>query len=812
MKLVEVKSLYDKKATIEVIVQMPPPLAQEIPASASNSPYLELAIQVIKDDAHNIIGIWGMGGVGKTHLLKQIPKALLKDHAFEVMVFITCSRECSEEKVQNEIINKLDLQKNDSMEQKQSIIHNFLSQRSFVLLLDDLWNRVDLETIGIPNLMSKRKVVLTTRSTEVCGQMEVQKTIKVKVLSEDDAWSLFKEKVTEETINSDPLIQQRAVEVMKELGRLPLALITVGRAMYDKVDLSEWEQAIMLLKQARIYDLESSCSNNSIFHTLRFGYDSLKNETLKQCFLHCSLWPDDCLINKSRLVELWMGLGLINESEINLAYNTGYSHIRRLQAACLLEETDDDDMIKMHDVIRDMALWISSNQGVQKYKWIVLSGPYKQHQVIQVPHDTEKLSLISNWSIGSPTEVSFSIPASSTKLSTLLLSGCFHLRTLRLELFSDLTVLDLSGNYELEGFPIEICKLVNLEFLNLSKISGALPNEFETLINLKYLIMRSNCTIPVGLLSKLKALRVLNTSGDNVPMRCYLGDFSSLKDELQCLPEFQALGISIHNMHDFQKLSQSSSVPVRWLSVIDVNEKGFLSFTNCFLGNSQLQIKLSYLIISGRKIEWVKFEKTGDDQSNYYLRRLEKMSFYSASNMEGVVWKGLDPKDVFPRLQILCFACCDKLKSISWIVHLPCIRELSVNACQSIKRLISINELNNGGLMVSQPSFSFLKKITLQANFELESISDPMITLPALEFFFVHGCNELKKLPFKTSNPPKKLQLVGTEEWWNNIEMEDNSHRSLLRPFFEKRDIVNQYVNFTAFKFMYTLRATIENC
>jgi disease resistance protein RPS2 len=68
---------------------------------------------------------------------------------------------------------------------------------------------------------------------------EVRKRIKVDVLSEDDAWSLFKEKVADETINSDPLIQQCAVKVMKELGRLSLALITVGRAMHSKVDPSE---------------------------------------------------------------------------------------------------------------------------------------------------------------------------------------------------------------------------------------------------------------------------------------------------------------------------------------------------------------------------------------------------------------------------------------------------------------------------------------------------------------------------------------------------------------------------------------------
>ncbi|KAJ3684198.1 hypothetical protein LUZ61_013362 [Rhynchospora tenuis] len=389
-KHAEVINLCEKRATVQVIIHMPPPLAQEMPSSSSISPYLKSALDCVNNDVHGIIGIWGMGGVGKTHLLKQINNELSRDCLSDfVVVFVTCPKDCSQEKVQNDIIDKLRLDKNGSMEQKQSKIYNFLRERSFVLLLDDLWGRVDLDTIGIPNPRiivgtCKRKVVLTTRSTEVCGQMEVQKRIRVDVLNWDDAWSLFKEKVTEETINADLLIQKHAEDVVKELGGLPLALITVGRAMHDKRDMYEWEQAIVLLKQARLNDVEfsrvtqPSQANEPVFFILKFSYDNLKND-IKQCFLHCSLWPEGSSINKDDLVELWMGLGLIDEENIQAAYNVGYSYIRRLQAVCLLEIDDDytingDDTIKMHDVIRDMALWIANNKGVDRANWIARAG------------------------------------------------------------------------------------------------------------------------------------------------------------------------------------------------------------------------------------------------------------------------------------------------------------------------------------------------------------------------------------------------------------------------------------------------------
>ncbi|KAJ3684197.1 hypothetical protein LUZ61_013361 [Rhynchospora tenuis] len=417
VKHVEVKSLCDKKANIEVLTVHPPPLlTHEMPASSSTieaeetmnilpppahktQAYtsklskLESALHFVKDDVHGIIGIWGMGGVGKTHLLKQINNELSRDPEFNVVVFITCSKHCSEEKVQNEIIDNLRLDKSGSTKQKQSTIHNFLKERSFVLLLDDLWNHVDLDTIGIPNPLTaveacKRKIVLTTRSTEVCEQMEVNKRLRVDVLNWDDAWALFQEQVSKEIIDCDPMVQKFAVIIVKELGGLPLALITVGRAMYDKADCNEWEKAVELLKEARLDDVEFSQANQSVFHTLRFSYDSLKNDTLKQCFLHCALWPEDHPIQKNDLIELWMGLGLIDEPNIQAAYNVGYNYIRTLQAICLLEIHDDytidgDGTLKMHDVIRDMALWIANSQGADLKSWNVQAGTYKKAQKVR---------------------------------------------------------------------------------------------------------------------------------------------------------------------------------------------------------------------------------------------------------------------------------------------------------------------------------------------------------------------------------------------------------------------------------------------
>ncbi|KAJ4760818.1 Disease resistance protein (CC-NBS-LRR class) family [Rhynchospora pubera] len=756
----EAMDLCEEKATIQVIMMLLPQV-QEMPASSSKSSYLESVLHDVIDDVHSIIGIWGMGGIGKTHLLEQINNALSKDLASKVfVVFVTCSKEYYEENVQNTIIEKLRLSKSNNRAVNQLTIYNFLKEKSFVLLLDDLWSSVNLKTIGIPDPMEaggayKRKVVLTTRSEKVCRKMGAKKIIKLDVLNWETAWSLFKKNVSEETINSHPLIEKCARDVVKKLGGLPLALIVVGKAMYDKNDPSEWEQAVVQLKQVCNDDVELSDEYQSVFKTLRFSYDSLHNENLKQCFLHWSLWRH---IEKNDLVELWMGLGLIDKADIQEAYNVGYNYMRTLQAVSLLEIVeiaDDSWQCKMHDVIRDMALWIASNDKVDLNKCIVDNG----HR---------------------------------------------NTKTLQLELFSEITVLNLSWN-SLEAFPDEICKLVHLQYLNLSynfNLRSLLPEELVALSNLKYLLLRkTKCILPKGVLSKLKALRMLDLSNcyddaDGLGYSTsdkylrYLPEkiFPALEEDLEQLHNFQALGITISEYDFYYELSKNVSVPVRWLDVLGYNG-GYMSFSNSFLGNSQLQRNLFSLRIRASGVaSWVEFESANEHRSNCCLDRLEHLSFEWMLGMTEVKWKRLNPKDVFPRLRVLTFDNIPYLTSISWVINLPCIRELYVLGCDRwMEQLFRIDELNNGEIIVNQLSFPSLKIIHLSQVKKLVRISDPIITFPVLEILKIHYCDNLKKLPFKTGDPPKSLKyIIGTEEWWDNVEMEDSTHRSSLQLYLKK--------------------------
>ena len=84
--------------------------------------------------------------------------------------------------------------------------------------------------MGIPDLndQSKSKFVLTTRSEQVCNEIEVHKRIRVECLTPDEAFSLFRNKVGENVLNSHLDIKTLAKIVVEECKGLPLALIIIG--------------------------------------------------------------------------------------------------------------------------------------------------------------------------------------------------------------------------------------------------------------------------------------------------------------------------------------------------------------------------------------------------------------------------------------------------------------------------------------------------------------------------------------------------------------------------------------------------------
>lgn len=195
-----------------------------------------------------------------------------------------------------------------------------------------------------------------------------------------------------------------------------------------------------------------------VFSKLRFSFYSLCNENTKSCFLYCCIFLEDFDIPIEKLMWLWIGDGLLNDSKnLDEAFDEGNKIIADLQRICLLESSFKG-LVKMHDVIRDMTLWIDRTE--KKYIFMVEGMAINDRLMVE----WEKANWISLWDVNS---IDSNCSRTYSNLSTLLLPHhmlLLHPSTFPRGFFHCMPFIKVSDfqNSGLMSVPKEICNLVSL--------------------------------------------------------------------------------------------------------------------------------------------------------------------------------------------------------------------------------------------------------------------------------------------------------------------------------------------------------------
>ncbi|KAL9246193.1 hypothetical protein vseg_019758 [Gypsophila vaccaria] len=515
-----------------------PPSIDVIPsgdfeAFESTKAAMEVIIAAIRDDCNTVIGVYGMGGVGKTSIIKEVAKHMkMIMNRFDDVVFATVSQN-SVSKIQRDIAECLGIHLGEENEYVRSLRladRLKLGRRTFVIL-DDVWERLDFSQIGIPLGKDKSncKIAITTRNRDVCSEIYCDATVEVRPLSEEESWSLFK-KASGDIVESIDL-RLVAEEVVRECGGLPIALVTVGRVLRNK-EPRIWEDAAYELRQSRPLNIKGM--HEKVFGCLKISFDQFQNEDSKLCYLYCSLFPEDCDVKIEDLLRYGVGEGLFYDVEtIDEARSRVHSIISNLKASCLLLSSSEEHCAKLHSVYRDLAITIATSDD---YSFMVqaCSGLKEWPRKPKLEY-VMRMSLISN------EFTMFTGMKEYPELILLLLQNNTKLQTISDEFFAGMTslkVLDLSNIPHMVRLPLSLScltslrtlcvennnledasalgGLTSLEILSLRKSTlSRFPEEIRRLVNLRLLDMTDTQihSIPANVISGLAHLEELYMSG-----------------------------------------------------------------------------------------------------------------------------------------------------------------------------------------------------------------------------------------------------------------------------------------------------------
>ncbi|GLJ19670.1 hypothetical protein SUGI_0356320 [Cryptomeria japonica] len=521
-------------------------------------------IGLLDDPAVPVIAVVGMGGIGKTFLLQHVFKSTKE--RFEHSIWLSISQTYSVPKLQSDLASKIhvrdiggsDLSEDgeprislrDVVKERVSevraaeCIHSHLQRSRSLIVLDDVW-RASIQdnliaNLGLPVSDNCRcKIVVTTRNREVCRNMNAH-IYEMEYLSDEDSWKLFCAHAFANYPQKEnpPHLEKIAGDIVKECGKLPLAIKTIAGSLAGKTLVWDWESKYRQLN-------EVVHRNDRIMQILKLSYDWLP-PALKPCFAYFSLFPEDEELDCEYVINLWIGEGFIPQGEEQ--WNIGWEYMSQFANLCLIDMVErleepriGTKFCKLHDLLFDLAVTISKeNKCAFSFEEVFtkFSSRHSGCRRIMLPKKE-----IDDSALGKR------INNCGQSLRTLSLFQNDGIRNIPSNFFASgrvLRVLDLRGT-GISSLPESVGNLKLLRVLNLSQTHiRKVPKCVRKLTSLRFLDIsgcRSVVMVPLWI-GELKCLQHLSIEGCSEGLQRHIPKAIS---ELPCLLILRSDGLGLSN-------------------------------------------------------------------------------------------------------------------------------------------------------------------------------------------------------------------------------------------------------------------------
>ncbi|KAL4363063.1 hypothetical protein GQ457_04G021860 [Hibiscus cannabinus] len=688
----------------------------------------------------SVYAICGMGGLGKTTMAQLVYNNENVAKAFDLRAWVCVSDDFDIKRLTKAIVesiegNSCDMQELDPLQRR--LMEKFAGKR-FLLVLDDVWNEYHEKWDGLKRALRcggrGSAVIVTTRLQKVAHMMATFPFHRLGCLSDEDSWSLFKQRafgmgVNEGYVNLETIGRQ----IAQRCGGVPLAIKAIASILRFKSREIEW----LRVKDSEIWDLEDEGSR--ILAVLRLSYQHLP-PYMRQCFSFCSIFPKDFVMKKDELIALWMANGFIPSREPLDLHDTGCEIFSELTWRSFFQEIKEDldgtVTCKMHDLIHDVAASIMRQE----------SFAIELKERLKIPKTARHLFVHDNRSSTNimdltklPSLQSLILENSGVKLSnpSRFISKQKYVK-----------VLDFGYNFSIIAFG----SLKHLRYLRLCQYNlKTLAESTSSLHNLQTLNLKSCHSLqmlPKGM-KHLKNLRYLDIKG------CYELTFMPAGlGQLSCLRKLSRFIVGKDNGCGIDELKDLALEGE--LSIIGLcNVKSSTEAKNANLIKKQNLRSLS-LCWRVNDMEKSQHRHGNDEDILSGLQPHSSLKKLCIMEYQGVSFPNWMMDPLVPNLVEISLQKCERCYQLPPLGKLQFLKALTIVRMDALKY---IDSNLYGETESSFPSLEVLK-IVIAPCLEEWTTANGGQHFPLLSSLTIRYCPKLVKLPMLQSL--KELQIEGT--------------------------------------------------
>lgn len=684
------------------------------------------------------ISVVGMGGLGKTTLVKKVYDSHPIRRSFDAHSWVTVSKSFASTELLRVALQGFLVTANEpvpdnmqSMTDLQLIdfLRNYLQRRRYVIVLDDVWNVYAWETIryAFPDCNCGSRIIFTTRLSNFAESIEnTSHVYELQALPENEAWTLFCMKAFrgEHKAVCPPELEEMSRNILRKCEGLPLAIVAIGGLLSKKKNEGlEWKKVHDCLAT----ELKSNNDLESLRRILQLSYDDLPYY-LKQCYLYLSVFPEDYLIKRTKLIRLWIVERFVEEKPGFTMEEVAEEYLNELVNRSLIQVVEMNyfnrvKTCRVHDLMRDIIQMKSREESFVMIANGTRIGRNEKVRRLSIHENSEEVQ----------SDMRFPY------LWSLLSFSSHHSFEHGFRNYKLLRVLNLD-RAPLYSFLPELVELIHLRYLSLRwTVISELPESIRKLKYLEILDLKKTfvSSLPAGI-TQLTCLCQLRNYRHSFQSSLFFPDTHGMRvpSGIGRLTSLQKLG-SVEVNEDYELVRELGKLTsLRRLGILKLREEQGMDL--CYTLDRLKHLTALYLV-SLNKTESLQFDSLSSPPK--YLQRL---------NLKGSL----------PALP-------------GWIASLQYISKLvlqysnlksdPLKALQKLPSLVvlELRQAYAGEELCCDPSgFSKLKKLGLHELERLRRIRIAEGSMPGLERLDITACTVLETVPDGIENLKNIEDLV----------------------------------------------------